>query len=86
MDPTGHRTDNGLDRAATSDFAESRCSADRDTRNCIFWIVRSGARWIVLPGRFPSYHTCRRRFQHCIVTVADGTRRIFLPQFMGSRT
>ena len=38
----------------------------RDTReemNGVLWILRSGARWQDLPGRFPPYQTCHRRFQ-----------------------
>ena len=41
----------------------------RDTReviNGVFWILRSGARWQDLPGRFPPYQTCHRRFQQWI--------------------
>ena len=27
----------------------------------LLWVLRSGARWKDMPGRFPSYSTCRRR-------------------------
>jgi transposase len=36
---------------------------DREVMNGVLWILRSGARWIDLPGRFPPYRTCHRRFQ-----------------------
>jgi transposase len=35
-------------------------------------VLRSGARWQDLPGRFPPYQTCHRRFQQW---VKDGTLR-----------
>jgi transposase len=36
---------------------------DREVLNGVLWILRSGARWCVLPERFPPYQTCHRRFQ-----------------------
>ncbi len=36
----------------------------------ILWVMRTGAPWADLPGRFPSYQTCHRRFQEW---VAGGT-------------
>lgn len=36
----------------------------------ILWVMRTGAPWHDLPGRFPSYQTCHRRLQQW---VADGT-------------
>ena len=30
----------------------------------VLWILRTGAPWHDLPGRYPSYQTCHRRFQH----------------------
>src|SRR5919107_4403307 len=47
----------------------------RDTREVmdgVLWILRSGARWQDLPGRFPPYQTCHRRFQQW---VREGTLR-----------
>ena len=47
----------------------------KDTReviNGVLWILRSGARWQDLPGRFPPYQTCHRRFQQW---VRDGSLR-----------
>ena len=29
----------------------------------ILWVMRTGAPWRDLPGRYPSYQTCHRRFQ-----------------------
>ncbi|HVF67412.1 MAG TPA: transposase, partial [Pyrinomonadaceae bacterium] len=38
----------------------------REVINGILWILRSGARWKDLPGRFPPYQTCHRRFQQWV--------------------
>ena len=35
----------------------------RDVLNGILWILRTGAPWKDLPGRYPPYQTCHRRFQ-----------------------
>ena len=35
----------------------------RDVLNGILWILRTGAPWHDLPGRYPSYSTCFRRFE-----------------------
>ena len=45
---------------------------NREVMNGILWILRSGARWKDLPGRFPPYQTCHRRFQQW---VRDGSLR-----------
>jgi len=37
--------------------------ASRPIMNAILWIMRTGAPWADLPGRYPSYQTCHRRFQ-----------------------
>jgi transposase len=29
----------------------------------VLWILRTGAQWAELPGKFPPYQTCHRRFQ-----------------------
>jgi hypothetical protein len=31
--------------------------------NGILWVLRAGAPWADLPGRYPPYQTCHRRFQ-----------------------
>ena len=31
--------------------------------NGILWILRTGAQWSEMPGRYPPYRTCHRRFQ-----------------------
>ena len=36
---------------------------DRQTLNGIMWVLRSGARWKDLPGRYGSSSTCHRRLQ-----------------------
>ena len=35
----------------------------RDVLNRILWIMRTGAPWHNLPGRYPPHQTCHRRFQ-----------------------
>jgi transposase len=35
----------------------------RQVLNAILWILKTGARWKDLPGRYPSYQTCHRYFQ-----------------------
>jgi transposase len=35
----------------------------RDVVNGILWVLRTGAPWADLPGRYPPYQTCHRRFQ-----------------------
>ena len=42
----------------------------RDVMNGILWVMRTGAPWHDLPGRYPSYQTCHRRFQQW---CEDGT-------------
>lgn len=40
-----------------------------DTRavmNGVLWILRTGAPWRDLPGRFPPYQTCHRRFKEWV--------------------
>ena len=32
--------------------------------NGVLWVLRTGAPWHDLPGRYPPYQTCHRRFQH----------------------
>jgi transposase len=39
---------------------------DRSILNGILWICRTGAPWKDLPGRYPPYQTCHRRFQHWV--------------------
>ena len=42
----------------------------RDVLDGILWILRTGAPWRDLPGRYPPYQTCHRRFQRW---CRDGT-------------
>jgi hypothetical protein len=49
-------------------------SAAAPVLNGSLWILRSGARWQDLPGRFPPYQTYHRRFQQW-VRDGDGTLR-----------
>lgn len=37
--------------------------SQREVLDGVLWILRSGARWQDLPGRFPLYQTCQRRYQ-----------------------
>ena len=46
--------------------ADGRGRPWQDTRavlNGVFWVLRTGAPWHDLPGRYPPYTTCHRRFQ-----------------------
>lgn len=46
--------------------ADGRGRPWRDSRevlNGILWILRTGAQWSEMPGRYPPYQTCHRRFQ-----------------------
>lgn len=36
---------------------------DRDVLNGVLWVLRTGAPWKDMPGRYPPYQTCHRRFQ-----------------------
>jgi transposase len=38
----------------------------RDVLNAVLWILRTGAPWADLPGRYPPYQTCHRRFQQWV--------------------
>ena len=35
----------------------------RAVLNGVLWVLRTGAPWHDLPGRYPPYQTCHRRFQ-----------------------
>ena len=35
----------------------------RAVLNGILWILRTGAQWREMPGRYPPYQTCHRYFQ-----------------------
>src|SRR6185295_12730167 len=46
--------------------ADGRGRPWRDARavlNGVLWVLRTGAPWKDLPGRYPPYQTCHRRFQ-----------------------
>lgn len=49
--------------------------SQREVLNGVLWILRSGARWKDLPGCFPPYQTCHRRYQ---TWVEGGTLRDIL--------
>lgn len=38
----------------------------RDVLNGVLWVIRTGAPWADLPGRYPPYQTCHRRFQQWV--------------------
>jgi len=38
----------------------------RAVLNGILWVLRTGAPWADIPERYPSYHTCHRRFQQWV--------------------
>ncbi|MEM1417932.1 MAG: transposase, partial [Myxococcota bacterium] len=35
----------------------------RSVLDGVLWVLRTGAPWCDMPGRYPSYQTCHRRFQ-----------------------
>ena len=39
---------------------------DREILNGVLWILRTGAAWHDLPGRYPPYQTCHRRFKEWV--------------------
>jgi len=39
---------------------------DQKILNGILWICRTGAPWKDMPGRYPPYQTCHRRFQQWV--------------------
>lgn len=41
----------------------------REVLDGVLWVLRTGAPWADLPGRYPPYQTCHRRFQSW---VSDG--------------
>ena len=47
----------------------------RDVFYGVLWVLRTGAPWHDLPGRYPPYQTCHRRFQGW---VRDGTLKRIL--------
>jgi transposase len=38
----------------------------RSVLNGVLWVLRTGAPWADLPGRYPSFQTCHRRFQQWV--------------------
>jgi transposase len=38
----------------------------RDVLNGILWVLRTGAPWADMPGRYPPHQTCHRRFQEWV--------------------
>ena len=47
----------------------------REVMDGVLWVLRTGAPWRDLPGRYPPYQTCHRRFQRW---VRDGTLKRIL--------
>jgi len=40
--------------------------SNREVLEGVLWILRTGAPWKDLPGRFPPYQTCHRRYQQWV--------------------
>jgi transposase len=38
----------------------------RAVLNGVLWVLRTGAPWVDVPERYPSYQTCHRRFQQWV--------------------
>ena len=49
--------------------------AHREVLEGILWVLRTGAQWADLPGKYPPYQTCHRRFQEW---VGDGVLKSVL--------
>jgi transposase len=47
----------------------------REVLHGVLWILRTGAQWWDMPGRYPPYQTCHRYFQEW---CRDGTLRRIL--------
>ncbi|NOJ94056.1 transposase [Corallococcus coralloides] len=58
--PSAARTKS--ERQRTSAKSGRHWRDPRDVLNGILWVLRAGAPWADLPGLYPSYQTCHRRF------------------------
>lgn len=38
----------------------------REVLDGVLWILRTGAQWNEMPGKYPPYQTCHRRFQRWV--------------------
>src|SRR5450631_3018233 len=56
----------GPERLRTSAKGGRPWRDPRDVLNGVLWVLRTGARWADLPGRYPPYQTCHRRFQRWV--------------------
>jgi transposase len=39
---------------------------DREVLDGILWVLKTGAQWSELPGKYPPYQTCHRRFSEWV--------------------
>jgi len=53
----------GPERKRTSPKGGRPWRDPRDVLDGVLWVLRTGAPWADLPGRYPPYQTCHRRFQ-----------------------
>lgn len=53
----------GRERRGTTKRGGRPWRDPRDVLHGILWVLRIGAPWADLPGRYPPYQTCHRRFQ-----------------------
>ena len=53
----------GPERSRTGSKGGRPWRDPRDVLNGVLWVLRTGAPWADLPGRYPPYQTCHRRFQ-----------------------
>ena len=56
----------GPERKRTSAKGGRPWRDPRDVLNGVLWVLRTGAPWADLPGRYPPYQTCHRRFQRWV--------------------
>ena len=54
----------------------------REVLNGILWILRTGAQWSEMLGRYPPYQTCHRRFQQWsragVMARSSSPRRVWV--------
>ncbi len=48
------------------DGRERLWKSRRSVLNGVLWVLRTGAPWLDLPDRYPSFQTCHRRFQQWV--------------------
>lgn len=58
---------------------------DREVLDGILWILKTGAQWNELPGDYPPYQTCHRRYQEWVERIVFQKVLTLLAQDMEQR-